>query len=191
MKAKALHKNGRRRQARQKQSWIPIVLLLAGVLLVGASVYGYAAGSTAADTSRSYRPEDVAEAQPILAVHEMAEGPPIPFLPRSQPQPKIAVPEKFYDFGRVGRQDVVERTFIIRNAGEGSLTISRAYTTCGCTTAEISARVIPPGKVATVRLVFDAGFHESAGQTVRRGLIIESNDPKRSQAEIWVQATVR
>lgn len=166
-------------------------MLLAVTLLIGIGVYGYAAGSTTADTARSYRSEDVAQELPILAVHEMAEGPPIPFLPRSQPQPKIVVVERFYNFGRVGPQDVVERTFIIRNTGDAPLTISRAYTTCGCTIAEISASVIPPGKVATIRLIFDAGFHDAAGQTVRRGLIIENNDPNQSQAEIWIQAAVQ
>lgn len=191
MKAKAMHKNGRRRQAHQKQNWILIGLLLAVTLLIGIGVYGYAASPTTADTARSYRPEDIAYDQPIVAVHEMAAGPPIPFLPRGQPQPKIQVPQKFYDFGRIGPQDVVERTFIIRNTGDGPLTISRAYTTCGCTLAEISASVIPPGKVATIRLVFNAGFHDAAGQTVRRGLIIENNDPNQSQAEIWIQAAVQ
>jgi hypothetical protein len=76
-------------------------------------------------------------------------------------------------------------------AGDAPLTISRAYTTCGCTTAEISASVIPPGKVATVKMVFDAGYHDTRGQTVRRGLIIENNDPAQSEAEIWLVATVR
>ena len=42
----------------------------------------------------------------------------------------------------------------------------------------------------TIDLVYDAGFHDTAGQTVRRGLIIESNDPDQPQAEIWVQAQV-
>lgn len=191
MKAKALYKNGRRQQAHRKQNWILIGLLLAGTLLIGIGVYGYAADSTTADAARSYRPEDIAYDQPIVAVHEMAAGPSIPFLARGQPQPKIQVPQKFYDFGRIGPQDVVERTFIIRNTGDAPLTISRAYTTCGCTLAEISASVIPPGKVATIRLVFDAGFHDASGQTVRRGLVIENNDPNQSQAEIWIQAAIR
>ncbi|MBK8909195.1 MAG: DUF1573 domain-containing protein [Rhodospirillales bacterium] len=82
------------------------------------------------------------------------------------------------------------RTFVVRNTGEAPLTINRAYTTCGCTTAEISADTIPPGKAVTVELRFDAGFHDSAGQTVRRGIIIETNDPDQPQAEIWVQAEV-
>ena len=190
MQTKARRRDDRRHQARQKRYWI-LIIVLVGTALIGAGVYDFATGSTTADTSLSYRPEDIVQEQAIVAVHEMGEGPAIPFLPRNQPQPDIDIQEKFYDFGRIGPQDVTERTFIIRNVGNAPLTISRAYTTCGCTTAEISAGVIPPGKVATARLVFDAGFHDTAGQTVRRGLIIENNDPDQSQAEIWIQATVR
>lgn len=189
MKAKIRRKNGR--QKRQKRNWIPVVALVGGVLLVAAGVIAYVSGSSPAAASTAYLPDDVAHDQPIVAVHEMEADPPIPFLPRNQSQPKIQMPEKSYDFGSIGPQDIVEREFIIRNVGEAPLTISRAYTTCGCTTAELSATVIPPGKVATIKLIFDAGFHDTAGQTVRRGLIIENNDPSQSQAEIWIQATVR
>lgn len=189
MKARVRRKRGR--QTNQKRNWMPIVLLAAGVLLVGAGVVSYLSAPPPATASTEYHPDDVAHDQPIVAVHEMGEGPPIPFLPRNEAQPDIQVPEKFYDFGTVGPQEVVEREFIIRNVGDAPLTISRAYTTCGCTTAEISASVVPPGKVTTLKLIFDAGFHDTVGQTVRRGLIIENNDPDLSQAEIWIQASVR
>lgn len=179
------------RQSERKRNWIPYVLVAVGILLLGAALAVNLSAPPQTAASIEYQPEDVARDQPFLAVHEMNEGPPIPFLPRNQPQPEIQVPEKSFNFGLVGPQDVVEKEFLIRNMGEGPLTISRAYTTCGCTTAEISASVIPPGKVATIRLIFDAGFHDTAGQTVRRGLIIENNDPQRSQMEIWVQASVR
>ena len=190
MRAKVRHSK-LSRQKRHKQGRTLLVLLVAGVLLLGAGLVVTIFSPSTATASVEYQPDEVAHEQPILAVHEMEEGPPIPFLPRNQAQPEIQVPQKSYDFGRIGPQDVVAREFIIRNVGEAPLTISRAYTTCGCTTAEISATVIPPGKVATIRLVFDAGFHDTAGQTVRRGLIIENNDPHQSQAEIWIQATVR
>ena len=81
-------------------------------------------------------------------------------------------------------------TFLVRNNGDAPLTISRAYTTCGCTTAEVSADIIPPGKAVSVELRLDAGFHDSAGQTVRRGVILENNDPDQPQTELWVQAEV-
>ena len=190
MKAKIRPKNSSQKKSKNN-SWLMLTLLVVGVVLLGVGLVAYLSDSPSASASSEYSLEDVVQDQPILAVHEMEEGPAIPFLPASQPQPKIQIPEKNFNFGMIGPQDVVEQEFIIRNVGDAPLTISRAYTTCGCTTAEISASVIPPGKVATIKLVFDAGFHDASGQTVRRGLIIENNDPQQSQAEVCVQASVR
>lgn len=169
----------------------PQILLGIGIACIVISLsYIYWFEQKNAQAAKSYQAGDVATLQPIVAIHEMGEGPSIPFLPKGEPQPHITIPETSYDFGTIGAKDVVEQTFMIRNTGEAPLTISRAYTTCGCTIAEISASVIPPGSVATVKIIFDAGFHDAAGQTVRRGLIIENNDPQQSQAEIWIQAKV-
>lgn len=189
MKRNPHHRHGYKKT--QRKSWLPTTVAVFGILLVVGGLWSYFASNEAVTASTEYHLADVAHERPFLAVHEMGDSPSIPFLPRSQPQPKIEIPEDSYNFGLIGPQDVVEHEFIIRNVGEAPLTISRAYTTCGCTTAEVSARVIQPGQVATVRLIFDAGFHDTAGQTVSRGLIIENNDPSQSQAEIWTQAAVR
>ncbi len=178
------------KQSRRKNTIMAIILTIA-VVMIAVGLYAYMVDSQTAAAALDYEPGDIVYGEPIHAIHEMGEGPSIPFLQRDQAQPAIAVSEKSYDFGSIGPQDVVKRTFVIFNTGDAPLTISRAYTTCGCTTAEISARTIPPGKVASVTLTFDAGFHDTAGQTVRRGLIIENNDPRQSQAEIWIQAAVR
>ncbi len=178
-------------QTRRRKSVIVAIVLAIGLSLIASGIYAYLSGTRTTAAALDYDPEDIVYDQPILAIHEMGEGPPIPFLPRNEPQPSIAISEKSYDFGNIGPNDVVERTFAVFNTGGAPLTISRAYTTCGCTTAEISTRSIPPGKVAEVTLIFDAGYHDTSGQTVRRGLIIENNDPRQSQAEIWIQASVR
>ena len=190
MKAKIRHKKSSQ-QKKQNSNWWMATLVVMGVVLLGVGLVSYITSPPSASASSEYDLADVVTDQPIVAVHEMGEGPAIPFLLSSQAQPKIQIPEKSFDFGVIGPKDIVEQEFIIRNVGDAPLRISRAYTTCGCTTAEISASVIPPGKVATIRLIFDAGFHDTSGQTVRRGLIIENNDPQQSQAEIWVQASVR
>jgi hypothetical protein len=178
------------RQARRKNT-IAIAILVVALLVVAGSLYAFFSGSQSASAALEYTADDIVYDQPIHAIHEMGDGPSIPFLPRDQPQPAIVLPEKSYDFGTIGPTDMVERTFVVGNTGDAPLTISRAYTTCGCTTADITTRVIPPGKVAEISITFDAGFHDTAGQTVRRGLIIENNDPRQSQAEIWIEATVR
>jgi hypothetical protein len=181
---------GRRQEQRKRMSAAVALAVILGVLLLGSSIYLSLQQAGRARAADEYAAGDLAQEGAFIAQHEMGEGPPIPFLPSGQPQPNLVVSETRYDFGRIGPTDVVEKTFILRNDGEAPLTISRAYTTCGCTTAEFSASVIPPGQVATVKVVFDAGFHDTAGQTVRRGIIIENNDPDQSQAEIWVQAAV-
>ncbi len=133
--------------------------------------------------------------QPLHAIHEMDEpGQPkkaIPFLPKDGPQPMILIPVTSYDFGQVGATEVVTHDFVIANIGEAPLTISRAYTSCGCTTADFTSTVIPPGEKAMVTIRFDAGFHDVRGQVVRRYLVIESNDPANSELRIYIQAAVQ
>jgi hypothetical protein len=179
-----------RRARQEKQMMIGIAAVGVLLLLFGVA-YGLWGNKSADSVAFAYAPEDVVQDNGFQAVHEMEQGMAIPFLPQDGPQPKINVSERFYNFGSIGPQDAVQRTFAIRNDGDAPLTISRAYTTCGCTVANFSARVIQPGQVAEVVLIFDAGFHDSGGQTVRRGLIIENNDRRQSQVEIWIQATVR
>lgn len=182
----------RTRKRRKRQKSMPLVIMVAGVLLIAASVY-WMTGWRPGKASLDYAPEDVIYDHPLHAVHEMDPSDPasIPFLPKDGAQPKIVISETFYDFGSVGAAEVVQHDFVIANQGDAPLTISRSYTTCGCTTADFTGTVIPPGKVAVMTLIFDAGFHDARGQTVRRGVIIENNDPNNSQAEIWAQASVR
>jgi len=170
--------------------------ILGSLLLIGAG-YGYWNNlQTAKAALFKYSPQDVVKDRPLRAEHSHAMaghigGGKISFLPKDQPQPEIAVSETLYDFGTIGPKDVVKQTFAIRNTGKGILTISNAYTTCGCTTADFSSSVIPAGKVALVTVTFDAGFHDTRGQAVRRGVIIENNDPNQSKVEIWIKAKVR
>jgi len=184
------HKKASASGGSRKKS-VPFYWVAIGVLLAGVGGYYLSINTNQnAQAEPSYAEEDVARQQPFTAFHEMGAGPSIPFPPADQPQPKIAIPSDYFNFGQIGARDIVQRKFVIRNDGDAPLTISRAYTTCGCTTAEFTARVIPPGKVAIATLVFNAGFHDTRGQTVDRGIIIENNDRRNSKAEIWTRATV-
>lgn len=184
--------NKRRKQKRGGQTF-SISVMIGGIAILAIGLVIVFGGNDSAQAEITYQPEDIMNDSPFVAVHEMSPSTlsQIDFNPKGSPQPKIAVSEAFYDFGSIGATEVAQHDFVIANQGEAPLIINRAYTTCGCTTGEFSASVIPPGKVAVVTLVLDAGFHDVRGQTVRRGIIIENNDPNNSQVEIWTQAKVR
>ncbi len=170
---------------------VPFSWLFAAIVVLLGGAFWYMSGSeTGVQAPIVYTADEIAHARPFRAVHEMTGSRPIRFLPKDQPQPRIEVPSTYFDFGVVGASAVVTREFLVRNEGEAPLTITRAYTTCGCTVADFTARVIPPGKAALITLIFDAGFHDVRGQVVKRGIIIENNDRTSSNAEIWVRAAV-
>lgn len=185
---------------------VPPLLALAGlVVLIGAAWYGAARVRDLAQ-ARAARMAEVVTSHPLHVTHTPlmdldglsldseaaaaeAAAAKAAAVPASS-QPQAVLPVEFFDFGAVGADAVVRREFLVLNEGSAALVIFGAYTTCGCTTADLTASVIPPGKASRVTVIFDAGFHPVSGQTVRRGLILETNDPNRPQVEIWVQAAV-
>jgi hypothetical protein len=188
---KALRERNRLRNKRQRLITTSMVISF-GIVLMGLGVY-YSLGYGSIRSNYVYGSDDVVYDQPIQAVFEVIESPfeSVQFLPQDGPQPKIVLVDDFHNFGVVGPTDVVSHEFLIANQGQAPLTISRAYTTCGCTTADFTGTIIPPGKVAIVTMTYDAGFHDARGQTVSRGIIIENNDPKNPQVELWAQVSVR
>lgn len=187
---RAIRERIRRRKKRQQIRQLFIIGV--GALLLVAAIY-LTIDKKPSSFDFEYKSEDIVYDNPLHAIHEM-DGPTlssISYLPKDGPQPKVALSESMYNFRSIGASDMVQHDFVIANIGDAPLTISRAYTTCGCTTADFTSTVIPPGKVVIMTLTLDAGYHDVRGQTVRRGVIIENNDPTNSQLEIWATATVQ
>jgi len=132
----------------------------------------------------------LATAGPIHAIHEIAPSrAPLTGSLAEGPPPDIEVSSTYYDFGSVHPSEEVIQEFTVRNLGQGDLAVTSFYTTCGCTTADLSAGIIPPGGQATLTIYFDPDFHEVVGE-VERGVIIESNDPDEPVVEIWLHGIV-
>jgi hypothetical protein len=167
---------------------------LAGLIIVGLILYGVIAFGSR-NSKIYYSPPDVVYGEKVIAVHLMGEVTALTPVGKivSDPsgEPNIQISEYFYDFGSVSSTQVLTRTFIIANTGLSPLIIQQSFTTCGCTTAEFTAKEIPPGKVALMTLRFDPAFHSMAGTTVRRGVIIYTNDPNHPTQEIWIQVSIR
>jgi len=132
--------------------------------------------------------------QPLRGGHDMALIPqqtPAPRpAPSAEPAPRLDMPSTSHDFGRIYEVWDVTHIFAVQNAGEADLVISNLVTSCGCTTAELSSSVIPPGQRADLTVTFDANFHPTQGE-VTRLVWFATNDPTQPWVEVRVTADVR
>ena len=176
------------------KGWDYVILGTVGGFVLALLIYGTLIWRGTGSIIQ-YTPEDVIYGEKLHAVHNMGSGNSSQLssfsLVNSAEKPTMRLSENYYDFGEVNAHQVLTRTFVIANSGQSPLVIQRAYTTCGCTMADFTATEIPPGKVVLMTLQFDTGYHDMRGTTVRRGVMIETNDPDHPTQEIWVQASVR
>jgi 3D (Asp-Asp-Asp) domain-containing protein len=105
-------------------------------------------------------------------------------------QPDIAVALARHDFGQVKQGQVVATEIAMRNTGKSDLTIEAVSTSCGCTTARVEPKVIPPGGEGRLIIRYDSGAHPDSGR-VRRHVYIASNDPSKKEVEVIITADVQ
>jgi hypothetical protein len=170
--------------------------IFALILLLGLLGWaGYRMWTGSQTPAASYSPADVVYGEPLHVVQPVSLTEAHRHMFHSAdltvPQPSTVISDPFYDFGRLSADQDASHIFSIANQGEAVLVIMTAQTTCGCTTADLTATEIPPGKVALMTVHFDAKLHPLRGQTVRRGVMLETNDPRNPVLEFWIQAAIR
>jgi hypothetical protein len=111
-------------------------------------------------------------------------------VPLGVPVARLEIPSASYDFGRISHTGDVAHTFAVQNTGDADLVVTNLVTSCGCTTAELSSSVIPPGQRADLRVVFDPDFHDVQGE-VTRLVWFATNDPARPWVEVRIRADVQ
>jgi hypothetical protein len=172
---------------------VGIVVVLFGVSLWRSGVFVKAPPPS--------RGEDPAELQPLAQAgrslrggHDMSRIPDQPPAPRSvaagTPVPRLDLPSASYDFGSVYSSWALRHTFAVQNTGDVDLRISNLVTSCGCTVAELTNDVIPPGQRADLTVIFDADFHPTSGETTRL-VWFATSDPTQPWVEVRIAANVR
>mgnify|MGYP000098598081 CR=1 FL=1 len=178
------HDTARPHSPNHRWTWIVLV----SVALAGIILWRWLSSQMAAT---HYRPEEIVYGQPLHGVYEIGSDlTTIAFLPPDAPQPVLELLDDFHHIGRVKVGDYVQHTFAIRNIGQAPLTVTRLYTTCDYLTADLSASVIPPNRIALLELTLGPRAPEVGHGLVRRGAILESNDPRRPEVTVWVQALI-
>src|SRR3990172_1452466 len=87
--------------------------------------------------------------------------------------PAMQFEEMEYDFGTVVQGSAVKHTFKFKNVGTDTLKIAQVKTSCGCTAAWESSKVIPPKAEGQIEVSFNTGSRQGkASKTV----YVYSND---------------
>jgi hypothetical protein len=103
--------------------------------------------------------------------------------------PRVAVSPASYDFGQVGA-DPVTTVFTVGNEGGGSLQVESVSTSCGCTTAQISAQTIRAGESAKLTVTFDPQAHDGAVGHFVRFVYLRTNDQATPEVQVQISAEV-
>lgn len=173
-------------------------LLAIFVILVAFNLLQSGAGASRPEASRS---EEVGNLlplaerdQPLEGGHDMARIPQQTPAPQPAPEgaalPRLDLPSSSHDFGTTPKRPDVAHVFAVQNTGTTDLKISNLVTSCGCTTAELSSSIIPPGQRADLTVTFDPDFHPTQGPVVRL-VWFATNDPTQPWAEVRITADVQ
>ncbi|MGM0496458.1 MAG: DUF1573 domain-containing protein [Bacteroidota bacterium] len=101
--------------------------------------------------------------------------------------PTVEFEKTTYDFGTEKQNSKVTHTFKFKNTGKRDLKIRKIRATCGCTTAEPSRTVIPPGKSDSLKAVFSTG---SRSGNQKKLIYFISNDPENSNVRLTFKGEV-
>jgi hypothetical protein len=88
--------------------------------------------------------------------------------------PELAVDQEEFDFGSVPQGERVQHTFILSNAGDAPLVVSKVRSSCGCTVALLSSKNLEPGEQGELKASFDSVRFRGA---VSKTIYLYTNDP--------------
>lgn len=110
-------------------------------------------------------------------------------LPACQPTgPKVEISPAERDLGQV-QQQPLETTYTVRNSGVEPLEIRQVYANCDCTKVSLDSSSIAPGETTTLRVTLDPAQLNLYG-TIRREIILETNDPKTPVAKAILKVMI-
>ena len=190
-----------RRRRRRRPGWAnPLAWGVVAIVTLLVVLALQQSGAFARPPTPSRDP-DLTDALPLAeAGRPLKGGYNTSLIPRQTPAPREApknvslpvleLPSTTHDFGSIPKRPDVSHVFAVRNTGDADLQISNLVTSCGCTTAELSSSVIPPGQRADLTVVFDPDFHETQG-LVTRVVWFATNDPTQPWVEVQITADVQ
>ena len=133
----------------------------------------------------------------IAVQHLPGESAPDPTYPSASdvgPQPKAVVEgDLIYKFDTKTQEETFDRTWLIKNEGEGDLVLHLQSTTCMCTVAEFPKMAesdsisVKPGSETPLHLTFKT---EKSDGRYQKAATVGTNDPKRPTITFGTEGSV-
>ena len=101
--------------------------------------------------------------------------------------PKIEFTETTFDFGPLKEGQIVDHLFAFKNAGKKDLEIKNIQTSCGCTAAVTSTKLLKPGESGSLKVEFDS---TNKSGKLSRTITLTTNEPTSPMKTITIFAEV-
>lgn len=110
-------------------------------------------------------------------------------LPRNENAslPRIQFQKVEHDYGKIAAGKVYETIFKFRNVGKGVLEIKDIKTSCGCTAANISKKLLQPDESGEIKVELDTAGRQGS---MIRTVTVFSNDPENGMLTLKITAEV-
>ena len=125
----------------------------------------------------------VCVARPLRAAEEPVAAPSVP----TPVETGLVCDRPVFDFGEVRADLSVTNTFVLRNAGTGTVSIVTVRPTCGCTTTALATNELAPGAATELRATLSL-----AGRTGRqsKAIFVETNDRQKPRLKLEMTGVV-
>jgi hypothetical protein len=100
---------------------------------------------------------------------------------------KFVVSEEIHNFGSLKAGEIVSFTFIFRNDGTETLTITGVDSGCGCTEVKIPDKTIQPGQEGRIEVIYDSAGE--VGKQLKTITITSNAEPSKKQ--LFIRANVK
>lgn len=102
-------------------------------------------------------------------------------LKENKKPPRLKLSLSQHNFGEVEEGKIVYAKIGFKNVGIGDLVISDVKTSCGCTAALLSSKVLKPGESGNIKIELDTSNREGK---LSRIVTLYSNDPEQPNQTI-------
>jgi hypothetical protein len=107
--------------------------------------------------------------------------------PSAWSEPRLTFESPVHDFRKVSQGTVINHTFVFRNTGDAPAVVERVTSSCGCTVANVSSKVIQPGKSGEIKASFDSTDFSGP---VAKEVFVYMNTPRKPVQTLTLKGIV-